>query len=131
MKVGEDESRNESLAGDRRGRMTKGFSLRNSFRSLSEEVEDVSVSSTAFDRRLETLRAKSLRADLSKELGRKRTNISPSKSTLRTSRELVTDRKAVHWNDPSKKEDEAKLKVRKEVEAWAAVDLAPITTLSL
>lgn len=110
--------------------MTKGFSLRNSFRSLSEEAGDESVSSTAFDLRLENLRAKSLRADFSQELGRKRTSASPTKSTLRSCSESATDRKAVHWEVPSKKDDEAELKVRKEVEAWAAVDLAPITALS-
>jgi len=116
-----------SSAPDRRGLMSTAFSIRGSLRSLSEEVDDESSSSKAFDKRLDNLRAKSLRGDFAQELGRKKT---PPKSTLRSSSSL-TDRKAVHWEDPSQKEDEAKLKVRKEVEAWAAVDLAPITTLSI
>lgn len=112
---------------DRRGLMSKAFSLRDSLRSLSEEVEDEAVSSKAFDRRLENLRAKSLRADFIQENPRKKT---PPKSTLRSSHS-VSGSKAVHWEDPSKKDDEAKLKARKEVEVWAAVDLAPITALSV
>ena len=110
-------------AGDRRGLMSKAFSLRDSFRSLSEEVEDETNSSEAFERRLENLRTKSLRADFSMD------HKKLPKSTLRSST-YVTDRKVVHWEDPSKKEDEANAKVRKEVEAWAAIDLAPITAFS-
>lgn len=120
-----------SPGGGRHSLMAKGFSIRDSFRNLSEEIEDESTtsssSSKAFDRRLENLRAKSLRADLMQEKGRKK---APQKSTLRSSRS-VCDRKAVHWEDPSKKDDEAKLKVRKDVEQWAAVDMAPICSLTI
>jgi hypothetical protein len=140
VEIQEDQSTNEesqtiatstqSLPGDRRGLMSKkGFSLRDSFRSLSQEVEDDGGSSKALDRRLENLRAKSLREDFSNDLGRKRTNKSRPKSTLRSSSEIISDRKAVRWEDPSKKEDEAKLRVSKDVEAWAAADLAPIMSL--
>lgn len=116
-----------SPGGGRRSLMAKGFSLRDSFRNLGQEIDDESVSSKAFDKRLENLRAKSLRGDLLQEKGRKK---SPPKSTLRSSRS-VGDRKAVLWEDPSRKDDEAKLKASQQVAAWAAVDLAPITTLSV
>ena len=77
--------------------------------------------------RLENLRAMSLRADFSREPTQ---NDSLKEHTARSSSSFK-DHKAVHWEDPSEKDDdEAKQKVRKEVEAWAAVDLAAIDAFS-
>jgi hypothetical protein len=105
-------------------------SFRGSISNLVEEVEDEDVQKKGFDRRLENLRAKSLKGDYSTK--------KPSKASpkvLRSTRSGQERKKSrpgsITWEDPAKERDVVQQKIRKEVEAWAAVDLAPITALSL
>jgi hypothetical protein len=105
-------------------------SFQGSISNLVEEVEDEDVQKKAFDRRLENLRAKSLKGDYSTK--------KPSKASPKVlrSKQSGQERKKswsglITWEDPAKERDVVQQKIRKEVEAWAAVDLAPITALSL
>jgi hypothetical protein len=104
----------------------------NSFRGgianlLDEEVEEEDASRKSFQERLDKLRAKSLRAE------KKVSKTSPP--VLRRSRSAAEREKkrstSITWDDPSKEQDEVQQKILKEVEAWAAVDLAPIMALGL
>jgi hypothetical protein len=94
------------------------LSFRGSIASLVEEEED--VPSKSFDRSLDSLRAKSLRSDFSPK--------KPSKTSTRTNAEHKKSQ-LICCEDPSKEHNEFQQKIHKEVEAWSALDLAPIFAL--
>lgn len=96
------------------------LSFRGSIANLVEEEE--SVPRKSFDRKLDNLRAKSLRADVSLK--------KPSNTSLRTKVEHKTSR-SVHSKDFSQEQNKVHEKIRKEVENWPALDLAPILALDL
>lgn len=94
------------------------LSFRGSIASLVAEEEDVPRKS--FDRSLDNLRAKSLRA-----------NVSAKKSSKTSPQTKVEHKKSrsIRGDDLSKEQDEVHQKICKEVEDWATLDLAPILAL--
>ena len=96
------------------------LSVRDSIANLMEAGEPVPRKS--FDRRLDNRHAKSTRLNVSWK--------KPNKTNLRTNVEHKKSR-SVRCEDSSKEQDKVHQKIRKEIEDWAALDLAPVSALDI